>query len=124
MNFRLKEYREASGMSQAELANTIGKAKRTITSWEAGDSYPNAETLCKLCNIFRCTPCDMLGWWEDHERPSEGAPSLTHEETLLVDKYRSLDRRRRESVYDTVDALADKAQAQEECSGSLSEGAA
>ena len=104
MNFRLKEYREASGLSQVELAKRIGKAKRTITSWEAGDSYPNVEVLCELCNMFHCTPCDMLGWWDDHERPADPALSPSEDEVLAL--YRASSPDRREVIRSTAELAA------------------
>ena len=42
MNFgeKLKELREAKGISQAELGRLIGVSYRTVQSYEAGRSYP------------------------------------------------------------------------------------
>lgn len=86
MNFRLRSFREAAGLSQTDLGKKIGKSLRTIRSWENGESYPNAEALCDLCNLFGTDPDTILGWWDDH--PREDAPPATREEEELLDTYR------------------------------------
>lgn len=75
MDFKLRAYRKASGLTQAQLADKLGKSFRTIQQWEQGESYPNAETLAKLCEIFNCSPNQMLGWVE---------PDLTSAEKSIV----------------------------------------
>lgn len=108
------------------MADALGIKERKYASWEREEVALNLEDACAICDVLHCTPNDLCGWYLSHpeDRPQAKPPGLTHEESLLVDRFRSLDRRRRDSVYDTVDALADKAQAQEECSGASSEGAA
>lgn len=86
MDFNLRKFRESAGYTQQELADKIGKSFRTIQSWERGVSYPNAEALCDLCNLFGTDPDTILGWWDDH--PREDAPPATREEEELLDTYR------------------------------------
>lgn len=86
MNFDLKKFREVAGYTQQELAIRIGKSFRTIQSWERGVSYPNAEALCDLCDLFGTDPDTILGWWEDH--PRVDSPPLSADETELLDTYR------------------------------------
>ena len=45
MNLRLRERREAQGLSQKELAQKVGKSFRTIQSWEREESYPTGLPL-------------------------------------------------------------------------------
>lgn len=122
----LKSIRTEAHMTQGQLAKLLGVDIKTVGNWERGRTALNLDDACAICDVLHCTPNDLCGWYLSHpeDRPKAQPPGLTHEESLLVDRYRSLDRRRRDSVYDTVDALADKAQAQEECSGASSEGAA
>lgn len=124
MNLKLRKCREEMGLTQRQFAKKIGKSVGTIQAWEGGLSYPNAEAIWDMCVLFGTDPSEFVGWWDEHPRTTEQTSGLTREESLLVGKYRTLDRRRRDSVYDTVDALADKAQAQEVGSPSSSEGAA
>lgn len=122
----LKELRESRGLRQEDLAQLLGVKLSTYRTWEQGTTGIKLDRAFAICDVLHCTPNDLCGWYLSHpeDRPQAKPPGLTHEESLLVDRFRSLDRRRRDSVYDTVDALADKAQAQEECSGASSEGAA
>lgn len=56
MNLRLRERREALGLNQKELAQNVGKSFRTIQSWEREESYPNAELVGALCEVFNTDP--------------------------------------------------------------------
>lgn len=52
MGRRLQEERKTRGYpSQESLVLDIGRSKRTITSWESGTSFPDAEDLLKLAGI-------------------------------------------------------------------------
>ena len=88
MNLRLREYRERSGLTQKQFAREIKKSVGTIQSWESGDSYPNAEAICLMCDFFGTDPNDFLGWYDEHpeDRPSA---SVTRDEAALIDNYRA-----------------------------------
>ena len=51
---RIKEYRKARGMTQAELAEQMGVGRTTITMWEIGEHLPSAAQLPQLARIFGC----------------------------------------------------------------------
>lgn len=87
MNFKLEQFRKAKGMTQKELAMAVHKSIGTIQSWENGTSYPNAEALVSLCNLFNVDANTMLGWYDTH--PRDDAPPLTDDESQLVDNYRN-----------------------------------
>lgn len=104
MKLKVKEYRKQSGMTQQELGKALGKSFRTIQSWESGLSYPNAEAIWDMCEMFHCTPCDMLGWWDDHERPADPALSPSEDEVLAL--YRASSPDRREVIRSTAELAA------------------
>lgn len=85
MNLRIRERREALGLTQTELAKKVGKSFRTIQSWERGESYPNAEYVVVLCKIFNTDPNDLCDWYATH--PRETAPALSHEHAALLADY-------------------------------------
>lgn len=58
---RLKEYRETLKLSQAEVAEMFGLTQQAYSRWEKGLSFPNAQQIIKLCEIFKCTPNDLFG---------------------------------------------------------------
>jgi|GEM_PF-1155209 len=48
---RLQEARNRSKLSQVEFAKSIGIAHRTLVTYEAGERFPNVETLFKINEI-------------------------------------------------------------------------
>lgn len=56
----LKAIRCRAGMTQAELANRIGKRPNTITQWELGTRQPKADLLPKLADVLGCTVDELL----------------------------------------------------------------
>ncbi len=56
---RIREHREAAGMSQEELACACLVSRPTISSWERGRTQPSAEDLAYLSTAFD-VPADTL----------------------------------------------------------------
>lgn len=110
MNLRLRECREAIGLSQKELAQKVGKSFRTIQSWEREESYPNAELVGALCEVFNTDPNDLLGWYEEHPEDRPTAPSGAEGE--LITCYRQSTEKRRSKILETARDQAELSQAQ------------
>lgn len=105
MKLMIRAFRENAGISQTELGKRISKSLRTIQSWESGTSYPNAEALCELCELFGTDPNTMLGWYDDHPREDAGARGPCERE--LLECYRSSTAGRKDRILDTArDAAA------------------
>lgn len=49
---RIKELREAHGLSLEEMALKLGKQKQQIGIWENGVNTPSVENLLLICNTF------------------------------------------------------------------------
>ena len=49
---RLKQLRKEKGMTQIELAQSLGVSSGTVAMWETGKRKPQFETLNKLCDLF------------------------------------------------------------------------
>ena len=52
LNDRLKEARISAGLTQKEVAETIGIATTTYNGYERGKSDPDVGTLCKIMNLL------------------------------------------------------------------------
>ncbi|MEG0324338.1 MAG: helix-turn-helix transcriptional regulator [Raoultibacter sp.] len=104
MNLKLRQYRERFEMTQQELAKAIGKSFRTVQAWEREESYPNAEMVWKLCEVFDTDPNDLLGWYEEHPRAE--APDLTDAENEIVSCYRTAAPQWRTNIAMTARAAA------------------
>ena len=87
MDLKIRERREALGLTQTELAKRVGKSFRTIQSWERGESYPNAEYVAVLCDVFDADPNDLLGWYIDHPRARQQPECLDGERAELLRCY-------------------------------------
>ncbi len=57
---KLKEIREAKGITQQELAENIGVAPRTIGRYESGDRKPDEEKLFQIAETLGVTVTELL----------------------------------------------------------------
>ena len=57
---QLKTLREASGMSQGDLARRVVCQPGHISHFEHGRKFPSLEMLLRLCGALRCTPNDLI----------------------------------------------------------------
>lgn len=57
---RLREYREARGLTQAQLAELLGKQDEAISNIERGRVYPSLRTLEQLARIFEIAVKDFF----------------------------------------------------------------
>lgn len=60
-NENLKYAREKTGMSQKDVAESIGVAKSTYSLYESGSREPNVQTIKKLADILRVSADELLG---------------------------------------------------------------
>ena len=81
----LARIRRMSGMTQIQVAGRIGVSKATYSAWETGRAELGAERICALCELFHCTPNDIL----DYHRSSRGFAALPKEEEQLLALYRA-----------------------------------
>ena len=58
---KIKELRLEKGLTQKQLANTLGTTDDSIYSWEKGRSEPNCDMICALCNCFEVSADFLLG---------------------------------------------------------------
>lgn len=61
MRFRLKELREARHMTQADLANSIGRTLRVISAWEREETQITLESAAIIADVFDCTLDELAG---------------------------------------------------------------
>ena len=58
---RIKELREAAGMSQRELGERIGISGPTVAMWESGENRPSLTNLEKLADVLGVSIDAILG---------------------------------------------------------------
>jgi len=58
----IREYRRISGMTQKDVAKNINVTQHQYSNLETGKSLLNSKQIIDLCNLFKCTPNDLLGF--------------------------------------------------------------
>ena len=61
---RIKELREASGLSASGLAKIIGTAKTSVCGWESGTVVPSVYAAYKMAKFFGVSIEYMMGYRE------------------------------------------------------------
>ena len=58
---KIRELREAKGMTQADLARAVKASKPTVCMWESGTRRPGLDYLLALADVFGCSVDVVLG---------------------------------------------------------------
>lgn len=82
---RLRQQREAMGMTQAELAERLGVSKSAVGNYETGVSMPREEILLKLFAALETEPNFLF-----QDSFSAAGEALTPGERRLIERYRAL----------------------------------
>jgi len=80
----IRTMRMSRGMSQADLANRIGKKRSAVGNYENGTREPDLDTIEALADAFNVSMSDLL----DHETDEEDLWELR--EQLLRDPERHI----------------------------------
>ncbi|MCI8910407.1 MAG: helix-turn-helix domain-containing protein [Oscillibacter sp.] len=99
---RMRTRREELGLSQKALAAMMGISSSAIGNYESGTSFPKEEVLLRL---FDCLETDPNLLFQDSFRA--GGQVLSAGERKLMERYRGLSPRGRETVRSVVEALCD-----------------
>jgi DNA-binding XRE family transcriptional regulator len=90
---RLRELREAAGLTQEQLAERAGMAWRTITHLEGGDRKPTWETVLALCLALRVDCGEFAKEPTTQHEPRRGRPPKTVPEQSVPKKPRGRPRK-------------------------------
>jgi len=60
MEIKLKEARQAAGLTQTQLADKIGKKQKDISRWENGERTPSLPSLLLLAEALECSVNDII----------------------------------------------------------------
>lgn len=61
MHRKIKQLREAKGMTQVDLAKDIGVSAAAVNQWEAGTKKPELTKLVLLADLFHVSVDYLLG---------------------------------------------------------------
>ncbi|GGF00298.1 DNA-binding transcriptional regulator, XRE-family HTH domain [Chishuiella changwenlii] len=62
ISVQIFERRKKLGLTQLELANKLNISRASISNIEKGRHDISLEMLEKLCNLFKCSSTDLLGF--------------------------------------------------------------
>lgn len=58
----LKILRLIRGFSIRQVAQKIDRSPGSISNWETGKISPDVDSVEKLCNLYKISPNELLGW--------------------------------------------------------------
>ncbi len=58
---RIRDARKAAGLTQRQLADSLGVSNTSISNWEKGLSRPDADMIQKLCTYLSVQPNYFYG---------------------------------------------------------------
>lgn len=105
----LRKLREAKGVSQKQLAEAVSVSQQSINKYENHNVEPDIATLIAIANFFN-TSVDYLIGNSEIRRKIEvvHAYDLSDSESALIDNYRRLSKRQRDSITLVIDNYLDK----------------
>ena len=62
LSTKLKEYREAKGIKQADLAELVGVRRETIVNLERGKYNPSLKLAMDIAKVFHVTVEDLFSY--------------------------------------------------------------
>ena len=80
---RIRDLRLQEHMNQADLAVLLNCTTATVSKYELEQRSLDADTICRLCDIFGCTADYLLG------RSPVASPELSPEEEDLLLAWRA-----------------------------------
>ena len=96
----LRALRESHGISQQKLADAIGISQQSVNKYENHQTQPDIVTLIQIADFFH-TSVDYLVGHAEAQGESEGVPvfRLTADEIKLVNQYRQLSLKEKDSIH-------------------------
>jgi transcriptional regulator with XRE-family HTH domain len=67
----IRLYREKAGLTQAQLAFSLGVTQAAVAMWESGDRKPDIFTLKRIAQNLNCTTDDLLEVTAESENSEE-----------------------------------------------------
>lgn len=100
----LKLLREETGITQKQLAESIGVSQQAINKYENHNIEPDIETLIRIADIFN-TSVDFLISHTDirHKIEITSKYELNAEEEALVETYRKLSPKQKKCILTIMD---------------------
>ena len=88
---RIKDLRQAKGLTLEQVANVVGVGKSTVRKWETGMiANMRRDKIADLAKALGTTPAYLMGWKEEQINNTPSEPELTEGEKLMLDLFRQI----------------------------------
>lgn len=88
---RIKELRQARGLTLEQVATVVGVGKSTVRKWETGMiANMKRDKIADLARALGTTPAYLMGWVDEPTNEQKSLPdvrSLTEGEKILLDLF-------------------------------------
>jgi transcriptional regulator with XRE-family HTH domain len=104
---RIKELRQARGLTLEQVADVVGVGKSTVRKWETGMiANMKRDKIADLAKALGTTPAYLMGWKEeeDEKKDSPSEPQLTEGEKLMLELFRRIPEDRQQAALDLLRA--------------------
>lgn len=97
MLVRIKTLREATGVSQRALAESIGVSQQSVNKYENHNIEPDIETLIRIADYFHVSIDYLVGHNESISQDYTSV-GITEDEHLHLQRYRLLTQVQKQSI--------------------------
>ena len=109
---KIKELRQAKGLTLEQVANVVGVGKSTVRKWETGMiANMKRDKIADLAKALGTTPAYLMGWEESPELnlqlfgdDSPKEPKLSEGEQVLLDLFRRVPNEQQQLVLQMIRA--------------------
>ena len=90
MSFKkaIKEARLKVGISQEKAGDSIHRTRNAIRGYESGISTPDPDQLVILCKLYKTTPNDLLGFFQQQNEEAKMENKTSHTKLPWVANYK------------------------------------
>jgi transcriptional regulator with XRE-family HTH domain len=57
----IEHCRKKAGLTQVQLADSLGVSQANISAWEKGKAFPSADKLPSIAEVLKCKIDDLFG---------------------------------------------------------------
>ena len=102
---KIKELRQAKGLTLEQVANVVGVGKSTVRKWETGMiANMKRDKIAALAKALGTTPAFLMGWEEynNEEKNSPEELKLTEGEEMLLGLFRQVPEEQQQLVLQMI----------------------
>ena len=106
---KIKELRQAKGLTLEQVANVVGVGKSTVRKWETGMiANMKRDKIADLAKALGTTPAYLMGWSENVNKEEKNPPEqqkLSEGEKMWLELYHRVSGETREVLITMMDSF-------------------